>query len=370
MATQLNYWPSEPDQTPAHYGAATLFLTYMAHHYGGFQNLKMLAQEAGDGIAGVEAYLSRYGKSFVDVFKDWVVANYLGASEGPHGYPERTVRVRDIDLMLGHGEKQDTLPQFSARYVSLRLEEGDAVARFQGNTKVAQFPARCRGGRHCWWSNRGDSIDSTLTREFDLSGLDSATLEFRAWFALEEGWDYAYVDASVDGGATWTPLKGTYTTAEDPVGNSYGDGYTGSSTGWVREQIDLSPYAGNRLLLRFEYVTDESVYLDGLVIDDVAIPELGFTDDAERDLGWQAEGFVRTDNELAQRFLVQVVEISPDGATAVREMDLDEENAGQIMLHGFGSQLERAVIIVSPVTPGTHQTAGYTLTVAPGEGRD
>ena len=362
--SQLNYWPDESSTSPPHYGAATLFLGYLTQHYGGGQGLKELARESADGINGVEAYLSQFGRTFLDVFKDWVVANYVDAQEGPFGYPNRSVRVRDVDFMISYGERKDVLPQFSARYIDVRLKEGDALVSFQGESEVSQVGSRCYSGRLCWWGNRGDSIDSTMTREFDLSGLDRATLEFWTWFSLEKDWDYAYVEVSSDGGETWTLLEGQHTTSENPVGNSYGHGFTGDTNGWVEEKIDLSLYAGGNVMLRFEYITDDAVYLDGFLIDDIAIPETGFLDDAERSLGWQADGFLRTDNRLAQDYVVQVIVERSDGRISVRDMDLDAGRNGQLLIEGFGSVVEHAVVVVSPVTRGTHQPAPYSLRVA------
>ena len=363
-AIQLNYWPKDLTLTAPHYGAATLFMIYLAQHYGGYEGLKSLAEVPQDGVNGVEAYLARYGKTFLEVFEDWVVANYLGAPEGKYGYGERIHRIRKRDLMTDYGEKTETLPQLSASYSLLRLERGDAVVRFQGDPEVHQLSTQCHSGRYCWWSNRGDSIDSTLTREFDLTALSEATLEFWTWFDVEEGWDYGYVEVSPDGGATWTILEGSYTSSENPVGNSYGHGFTGRSEEWVQESIDLTRYVGRKVLLRFEYITDDGVFLDGFVIDDIAIPELGFFDDAEKGMRWDSHGFVRTNNRLPQRYVVQVIERRTDGTDLVREISLDENKEGEITVRGFGSELREAVIIVSPATPNTHQPARHTLTVS------
>ena len=361
--TQLNFWPDEIRDSPAHYGAATLFLSYMAQHYGGFDSLRDLVREPLDGINGVEAYLSKYGAPFVDVFADWVLANYLDATDGPYGYADRSVAVRGVETMVDYGEWEDTLPQFAARYIDLRLEIGDALVSFRGESRAKVIGTRCRSGLRCWWSNRGDSIDSTLTREFDLSDLNSATLEFWTWFNVEEDWDYAYVEVSTDGGLTWTILEGRHTTSDDPVGNSFGHGFTGSSGEWISETIDLTPFVGGKIALRFEYITDDAVYLDGFVIDDVAIPELAFYDDAEDDGGWQANGFVRTANRLPQDYVVQVIEKYVDGKEHVRRVSLDDERNGWTLLEGFGTRLRNAVVIVSPVARGTHQAARYTLAV-------
>ena len=360
--TQLNYWPDGLRNTPAHYGAATLFVAYLAEHYGGTQGLRELVFDPLDSVAGVEAYLARAGTSFEEVFADWVVANYLSAQTGRYGYGGASHRVRKIDLMSGFGSRSRQQPQLSARYVVARLDGNGATIGFEGNTEVARFASRCHSGSRCWWGNRGDSIDSMLTREFDLTGLQTATLGFRTWFEIEEGWDYAYVQVSADDGETWTLVRGKFTTDDDPIGNSYGHGFTGSSEGWVRDEVDLTPYVGGRVLVRFEYVTDEGVYLDGFVIDDVEIPELGFADDAEDDAGWDARGFLRTDNILRQRYIVQVIERAAGKENVVRRLELDASNRGKLVVDG---DVTNAVIIVSPFTPDTARPASYTLTVAP-----
>ena len=42
---------------------------------------------------------------------------------------------------------------------------------------------------------------------------------------------------------------------------------------WVSEQIDLSPFAGKQILLRFEYVTDGALNKPGFLLDNIAIPD-------------------------------------------------------------------------------------------------
>ena len=238
---QLNYWPDEPRDTIPHYGAATLFVEYLHEHYGGDDGLAELAGESGDGVNGVESYLSQYGVSFIDVFADWVVANFLdgeldwradaSADEQleAYRYPGRSVGLRRVRHADGDFEETATQPQLSARYYEVRLEEGDAHVEFEGEATVAQVGTDCHSGRYCWWGGNGDSIDTTLEREFDLSGVDAATLEFMVWHEIEEEWDYAYASVSTDGGETWTTLDGEHTTREDPLGANYGAGFTGLS---------------------------------------------------------------------------------------------------------------------------------------------
>ena len=68
-----------------------------------------------------------------------------------------------------------------------------------------------------WWSNRGDAVDATLTRAFDLTGVSQASLAFDLWFDIEEGFDFAYVLASRDGGASWDVLEGRDSTVRRPA---------------------------------------------------------------------------------------------------------------------------------------------------------
>ena len=54
-----------------------------------------------------------------------------------------------------------------------------------------------------------------------------------------------------------------------------------------------------------------------------------------------------------------------DGAVSVRDVSLDAGRRGQVLLRGFGTELEHAVIVVSPITRGTHLPTRYTITVEP-----
>ena len=362
---QLTRWPDLPENSAPHYGGANLFLSFLAQHHGGYEGLNDLVREPADGIEGVENYLGPYGVSFLDVFKDWVIANYLDDAEGPYSYPDRDVRVRDVRAITEYGEVSEEVPQFAARYIEVRMGDGDVLLGFRGQGEVNQVAPQCHSGSYCWWGNRGDSIDSTLTREFDLSNLSGATLEFWTWSSVEEDWDYGYVEVSTDDGAIWTILEGGHTTSENPIGNSYGHGFTGETGDWVREEIDLTPYIGSEVLIRFEYITDDAVHLDGFVVDDVAIPEIGFLDDVEDDRGWVAEGFLRIDNTLPQEYVVRIIEKGADNRVSVRDFGLGDDNAGEAVLKGFGARLDSAVIVVAPATRGTHQPAEYTLTVSP-----
>ena len=370
--TQLNFWGDDPLENARYYGAAGAFFIYAARRVGGFDNLAPLAREPLDGVEGVDKFLRSHGLSFEDVFADWIVANYLNAADNPrYGYEDRYMAMRTARGPSPGAVRRHSLPQFSAQYYVWESPVAGGAIRFAGDTTVRQVGEDCAVGPTCWWSGRGDSVDTKLTREFDLSGLTEATLEFAIRRDIEEGWDYGYIQASADGGRTWRILKGLHTTDANPSGNAYGAGYTGSGGwegAWERESVDLTPFAGAPVLIRFEYVTDDAVYLDGMLIDDISIPQLAFADEPETPEAWDAEGFSLVGAPLAQEFIVQLIEIDrASGEFSVSRLALDERNQAEARPSGLAAPDTTVVLIVSPTARGTIHPAGYTVELVDGE---
>lgn len=125
-----------------------------------------------------------------------------------------------------------------------------------------------------------------------------------------------------------------------------------------------SPYTGQRVLSRFEYVTDDGVYLYGFLIDDLSILEIGFEDGAERDTGWYAACFARVATTLPQYYAVQVIEETAEGMVTRRELTLDVKRIGDYLLEGFGDELVSAAIVVLPITLGTHIPTCFSIDVS------
>jgi hypothetical protein len=132
----------------------------------------------------------------------------------------------------------------------------------------------------------------------------------------------------------------------------------------VRESVDISDYAGQQVWLRFEYITDAAVNGDGLLLDDVAIPETGyFTDFEMDDPSWQAEGFVRIDNVLPQTYRLTLITQGPNG-TEVIYLEPDAENKLTIQLE-IGAGVDEAALIVSGTTRYTREKTGYQVEILP-----
>jgi hypothetical protein len=125
-----------------------------------------------------------------------------------------------------------------------------------------------------YYSGSGNGLHTamTLVDPYPYGAL-GPSLSCRLWYDIESNWDYAYLEASLDGGLTWSTVPGTLTTDYDPNGTNRGNGLTGVSSGWLPalfylDQID-GISSGSTLLLRFSYITDASVAGEGIYVDAV-----------------------------------------------------------------------------------------------------
>lgn len=374
--TQLNTWSDTPNDAMAHYIASYLFINYVAQRFGA-ETIRDILHAPREGIVGVQQVLDRRanGLSFDELFADWAVTNILNdpqVENGRYAYRnEPKFRVTRLGNLNQYPiTRTVSMNQYAASYFAILPDLGDVTFYFTGTTTAKLLAADAHSGKWMWYSNRADMANTTLTRAFDLTRVNQATLHFWTWYDIEKNYDYAYVQVSTDGGKTWDILPGTSTTTENPNGASYGHAFTGrsgvkektESARWIQEQMDLTPYAGKKILLRFEYITDDAYNAPGWAIDDIAIPEIGYSDDVENGTGgWQAAGFVRVDNVLPQKFIVQLIESG--NTTRVVRVPLDAQNRGSYTIRSFGKEIARATLVVTAHAPTTTEPTVFEFAI-------
>ncbi len=356
--TQLTFWPDLEDSS-VHYAASQLFFGYLLDHYGGRERAKELLAKQADSIDGVDDYLAGFGTTFDKVFADWVIANYVDAPSGPYSHDNLNSTTKVVTSISRPGSGDGEVGQFAADYLAIAAGTAPMTFAFDGGDTASNGVPEHDGAY--WWSQRGDGIDTKLTREFDLRSVQQATLRFSTWYEIEDGWDYAYVAISTNNGNTWTALPGRETTDYNPVEASYGSGYTGESERWVTDEVDLSSYTGQKILVRFEQVTDDATSFTGFAVDDIEVPEIAFSDDASNPGDWMAEGFTRVADPLEQQFIVQKIERMGENVTITPVM-LDAQNWGTVAISG------PAVIVVSGATRDTAEAARYHWELLPPSG--
>jgi hypothetical protein len=347
----------------AHYGAERLFAVYLLEQFGP-QFVKDLINNPNPGVISIQQELDKLPEKprFEEVFASWLLANLLNQPnllEGQYGYQDtRPVLPERVVLRSFEGEAiADQLPPYGARYYEIRSDE-DVKVSFSGSTLARLTPADPVSGEYVWYSSRGDESEFSLTRTFDLTEVDSATLNYKVWYELEEFYDYAYVEISSDGGENWVILETTHGSDQNPYDNAFGFGYTGTTLDWLSESLDLNPYAGQSIQLRFKVITDFSRNRDGLQLDDIEIPEIGYFDGAEDGSGgWETHGFVRSTNFVSVEWIVWLLKLGVP--TKIERIDVGSDQSAEFEITGFGKEFPFAAVVVAPTAPVTTMELDY-----------
>lgn len=205
---------------------------------------------------------------------------------------EVVVAGQNRTLTLGPAEYNSAKPQGLVVVLPKKKVTTDLGAPFAGTKQ--------------WFSGNADNLDNSMTREVDLTGKTAATLSAKARYAIEEGYDYLYVESSVDG-TNWTPLDGTIDGKALPRDASGTPALDGTSAGkWVDLNIPLTALAGKKAQIRFHYRTDGGVSEGGFFGDDIKVVADGtelFNDGAEAGPGgWTVKGFSTIGSSITQEY--------------------------------------------------------------------
>ena len=371
---QLNSWsPSggHADSIP-HYGASFLFLNYFLDRFGDKATRALIAH-TDSGLTAMDQVLSdlnvidantKKSITTINVFGDWLIANYVGDTEwsdgryGYHNYPDAPLVTSSNTMGCNSMSGKLTVHQYGADYIETDCGLPTKVM-FTGSNQIGVANVRAHSGKFMFWSNRHDSSDTTLTKLVDLTTVTAATLNYWAWWSLENNYDYVYLLVSTDHGTTWQIIETPLGTDYNPSGNNLDWGYNnnsgeGKQPKWIRESVDLSAFTGHNILIRFEYITDAAINNPGFMIDDISIREIDYEEDFEHGSGgWESNGWVRFDNILPQNWLIQVVNKQNKEATTVETKDGIAEFEVSV-----GS-----TIVVAATTPYTTELASYHIAI-------
>lgn len=378
--TQLNVWGESAGSSTENYGASFLFMTYILDRFGRDFTKALIANPA-EGLQSIDDLLEAQaikdplsGAQIAadDLYLDWLITNFLQderVADGRytyHNYPAApefspTEKITDCPEQL----ESQTVHQYGVNYIQIRCE-GSYTIHFDSSEQVPVLPIDPHSGVYAFFSNRGDESDMVLTRTFDFKDTSGPlTLAYWTWYDLETDYDYLYLSASLDG-ESWQILSTPSGTPDDPTGNNYGWGYNGKSGGepeWILEKVDLSQFAGKEVQLRFEYITDAAINGEGLLLDDVAVPEINYFSDFEKDDGgWQSEGFVRIRNILPQSFRLALIQGGRNPSVEI--LAIGPDNRLEIPIE-IGGSVPNVVLVVTGTTRFTRQEALYNLSVQP-----
>lgn len=282
---------------------------------------------------------------------------------GPEIKPVVPTRINNLPAL-----EDTTVSQYAADYYELP-SSGQVTFDFAGMPTVPLLPSSPPSGEYIWYAQRANDSNPRLTRTVDLRDVETATLTYQVYTDIEYGYDFAYASVSTDAGLTWQGLEANgmqgLLPEDDPSDKALTERfYTGREGQWKSDSVDLSPYAGQEILLRFEYVTDPIQTYGGFALDDIAIGAIGFADDAESlDEGWTAEGFTRATTQLPQTWWLQLITFDSDGRPSVERIAVPEEGRYQHTYTALPGQ-RRPILVVAALAPETLQSAGYSLDIS------
>lgn len=133
---------------------------------------------------------------------------------------------------------------------------------------------------------------------------------------------------------------------------------------WQTQTIDLTPYAGQEIQLRFEYVSMPLVEDRGFGVDNIAVPEIDFLDRADGDVeGWTFAGWSAVNNLVPQQLLVQSITsgTQTEPPRVRRLQDIGEAATDGTWQFDLAAG-ETLYIAVSGINGDTDQPASYDVT--------
>jgi len=312
------------------YGASYTFMQYLWEQAGGNGNgtynadqvyngtggdllIKMIFENQANGWDGVAAAIADFNKltgarvpDVSTLFQNWVLAVYLDdpasdvyqiraieISEGENsdswGW---TMDAADIYIWAERGfnvGKQygpDVDPDYSLDPAYTAVPWGLQIERFYDPGTLIDFGlsagftgVRPHSGTTHWYGGYVNMRDSIL----DIAAPSAVTsMDFWTWYFMEDGWDFAYAEALVNG--TWVSMPllndaGVDVTSDDPgaLGTNWaGNGLTGTSGGqyFVDEPqyIHLTAQVpAGATDVRMRYTTDPAYMDTGIFVDDVLV---------------------------------------------------------------------------------------------------
>jgi len=358
--------------TEAQRGASYLLTTYLHQRFGA-DAVRALSSEPANGTRGFSAALNSLDAklSFDQFFGDWLASTYLaasadggvegGVSEDLEPGPLTASAVYTTYPVTGTA----TVNQLGADFVVLHGDKDLAVV-FEGRQETPLLTETAALEGLAWWSNSADESLAVLTRTLDLADIEEAAITYRAWYDIERDYDYVALEVSEDAGANWQVLRTPSGTGSDPQDNNPGWGYTGSSAGWIEEEVDLGDYAGETIQVRFSYLTDAAFTGDGFVLDEIVVRRGQDETTDPVDLSrWNPGGFVLTDGNVPQTYTAVLITLGD--TTETESLSVDPDNTAQWTIPLGRDDVDEAILVLSARAPFTRQPAAYRLHIRAAE---
>lgn len=284
-------------ETLADYGQAYLLELYFLEQFGHNFVKELATNGEYQGIESINKTLEAFntGLDFNEVFRRFSIAVAIDDAKAvaiDQDIDQGIYSFDSIDLAINYESAKaydkDGVPAWGADYKVIDNFDAIKSVKFDGYdfqpSPWVTVADPTGADNTVLWGNEGDQKSNQIMLAADLTALDTATLNFDNLILIEEQWDYGFVEISTDNGQTWTTL-GNDNTQNAIVDEGYpaikekladGYGFTGYYDNWTNESFDLTPYVGQNVLIKFNYMTDWGYNDPGWFIDNISIPEIGY----------------------------------------------------------------------------------------------
>ena len=244
------------------YGYFTFFFLYLQDRFNPL-NLYELLQHENKSIEGIIDYLKtnhNYQNHSKDLLNEWGLEVLNCIIENCSFYNDFINTTPVIEINDSQTIKM--LPLSLQFYKILDSQ----------NTSIQISTEILNENNDIWWSGNGDLIDNMITFEFEIKDLDNYSLYFDTYFDIEGRFDLVYLEISKDGGASWEILSTPAMNSQSSSFYALGPHYTNQIEDWINEEILIGNLnITDKLLVRFEYITDDSVNNKGFYIKDITL---------------------------------------------------------------------------------------------------
>lgn len=299
----LTAWEDQgDDEILADYGFAMFFMNYV--HSQGFEKdfFRAWQHNAANGIDGLNTSLAAAGsaKTFQSLFNDQIISaladGYIDNNATVTGGTAAQFQNSATEATLYPSTEMNGTtgaPPWGADYMDLGAASRITSVAFNGDNTF-NFP----GGPE--WVVDGDGYftnpdvpeenfydnqqDLSIAR--NVSGHDGQVLSFDHYYAIELGWDFGFVQVSINNGASWQSLACTGTTSAHNAAASASivanlPGYTGPSedtavtttTGTASAPVHVTcpGLPAGTDYLAFRLMTDPAAQFDGWHVKNIQL---------------------------------------------------------------------------------------------------
>lgn len=191
--------------------------------------------------------------------------------------PNNTAVRYVLTVNNGFYDVTDTVQFFYGKYHSDYTPATNSLASWNNSgwsintSRYHSAPSSVKSSPTAGSYPNNSNLTLFLKDVIDLTAVKRAYLQFYTWWDIEPKYDYVTVSVAPVMTNNWTSLCGRHTKPGDYNQPLSAPVYDDHQYDWILEQMDLTPFAGQKVNIQFELVSDAAENYDGFYFDDLQI---------------------------------------------------------------------------------------------------